>query len=360
MASDSFIKDVFKSFFTALFRVIGIGFGIVIIFIVLAVAMKKPPAPQHTTTATVVPNDKWHQAPLSPTTPTMIKVSINGIIGADHLTLKDIKSQLIDTINGEITIDQVKAVLLYIDSPGGAADDSDGIYRLILEYKKKYKLPVYAHIGGMCASGGMLIACSADKIFASPPSITGSVGVLIPPIFNFSSLMERIGIGSKTITAGKGKDEMNPFRPWTPDEAVPLQAIANNYYQQFINIVSTHRPLLTQESLIQLGAQVFPADEALKYGYVDAIVDSIDDTMKLLAQDVGIEKEYQVVELQTKTWLEDLFDGPSQTLFPHKIQHELSVPGILPPKLQGKVCYIYSPEYQAHGVTSKHAKALSH
>jgi protease IV len=359
MASDSFVKDIFKSFFSSLFRVIGIGIGIIILFIALSVMFKKPPAPQHTTTAQIVPNDQWEQKELSTTTPTIVKINIIGVIGMDHLTLSDIKNQLIDTINGEIKQEQVKGILLYIDSPGGTADDSDAIYRLLMEYKKKYKVPIYAYIGGMCASGGTMISCTADKLFGSPPSLVGHVGVMIPPVFNFSTLMDRVGIESKTIIAGKDKDAMNPFRPWKPDEAAELQGIANDYYGQFLTIVSTHRPLLTKESLIEQGAQIYPASQALKLGYIDGIVDSIEDTMKLLATETGIEKEYQVVELQTKNWLEDLFDG-NQTLFPHKIEHEIVLPGSLHPKLQGRFCYLYCPEYNSSHVTRGNAKTLSH
>ena len=68
-------------------------------------------------------------------------------------------------------------------APGGAADDSVGIYRALCEYKKKYNVPIYAFVDGLCASGGMYIACAADKIYATPSSVIGSVGVIMGPLF---------------------------------------------------------------------------------------------------------------------------------------------------------------------------------
>ena len=95
-----------------------------------------------------------------------------------------VRAQLIDTIDGEINKDQVKGLLLAINSPGGTVDDSDGIYRLVQEYKSRLKIPVYAYVDGMCASGGMYIACAADKVYASDASLVGHVGVILRTIFN--------------------------------------------------------------------------------------------------------------------------------------------------------------------------------
>src|SRR5207244_10146556 len=129
-----------------------------------------------------------------------------------------------------------------------------------------------------CASGGMYIACSAEKIFATDSSLVGHVGVLLPTMFNFSQLMDTIGVGSKTITAGKDKDIMNPFRPWKPNEGASLQAITDVLYTQFVDIVTKSRPKLTKEALIEEGAQIYSVEEALRLGYIDDKTNSIDNT----------------------------------------------------------------------------------
>ena len=126
--------------------------------------------------------------------PVILKIDIDGVIGIGDLTYKKIQNSLLDSREGLLAPNRVKALLLYIDSPGGSADDADDIYRAILSYKKKYQVPVYAFVDGMCASGGMYIACAADRIFSTPTSVIGSVGVLLGPTFNFSGLMERYGV----------------------------------------------------------------------------------------------------------------------------------------------------------------------
>ena len=92
--------------------------------------------------------------------------------------------------------------------------DADGIYRAIKHYKEQYQVPVIAYVDGLCASGGMYIACAADKIYATDVSLVGSVGVLFPSFMNFSKLLDTVGVQSLTISSCKGKDDMNPLRPW--------------------------------------------------------------------------------------------------------------------------------------------------
>ncbi len=343
MNSDSIFKDIVRGFFGMLFRIIGIGVGIVIFFAIFGALFKTPPTVRPTTVATIMPDHNWKQAPFSNTTPTIVEIAIDGVIGMDHLTQSAIRSELIDTIDGDVKQGQVKGVLLRINTPGGTVEDSDGIYRILLEYKKRLQVPVYAHVDGFCASGGMYIACAADKIYATEASLVGHVGVLLPTIFNFSVLMDHLGIASKTITAGKNKDALNPFRPWTENEGASFQYITESMYKTFVDIVSTARPLLTKESLIEQGAQIYPVENALKLGYIDGTVSSIDESLLKLVTDLGIEKEYQVVEMRYKNWLEDLFDG-NQALVPNKMTHELKLPALFSDKLYGKFLYMYVPE----------------
>ncbi len=343
MESDSFLKDLFRSTLKSFFRVIGFGVAVLLLILFFAALMHSPPATTSTTSASVVPNHEWQQNPLSITTPTLLKINIQGVIGLDHLTQDNVRSQLVDTINGQIKQEQVKGVLLAVNSPGGTVDDADGIYRLILQYKEKLKVPVYAYIDGICASGGTYIACAADKIYSSDASIVGHVGVIMPTVFNFSGLMDHLGIQSKTIIAGKDKDALNPFRPWTANEGADFQTITDAFYQRFVHIVSSNRPKLTKEVLIAQGAVVYPAQQAVTLGYADGLLNTIDDAMKLMSTELGIDKDYQVVELKTKTWVEELF-GSAQGRFSGKVEHYLRLPGDLHPSLHGKHLYLYWPQ----------------
>lgn len=346
MASESFFKELLRSTLRSFFKVIAVGFGIITLLIAFSVAFRAPPGPQQLTTATVVPNHEWKIAPLSKTAPTIVKINIDGPIGIDHMNdSQSIRNQLIDTVDGEIKIEQVKAILLCINSPGGLADTSSTIYQLITEYKARYSIPVIAYIDGMCASGGMFIACSADKIWATDSSIIGSVGVILGPVFNFSGLMDSIGVQSKTLTAGKGKDDLNPFRPWRPDEAASLQAITDSCYREFTGVVSKNRPKLTKEALIEYGARIYAADEAEKLGYIDERLSSLDAAMKKIADEHNLGTNYQVVELSSKNWLDELLQNSAHFIQKPRVEHTLQLPGNMRAEFAGKLLYLYCPEY---------------
>src|SRR6185295_9929218 len=327
MSSDSFFKDLLRSSFLSFFRIIAVGFGIIAVIFAFSIVFKGPPSTPQNTTATVVPNHEWLQGPLSKTMPTIVKLNIDGHIGIEHLTEHDIRNQLIDTVDGDIKINQVKALLLYINTPGGNADTTDCIYRIILEYKKRYHVPVYAFVNGYCASGGMYIACTADKIYATDSSIIGHVGVLLGPIFNFSTLMDHLGIQSMTLTAGTGKDNLNPFRPWKPGEETSYQAITNVMYDQFVSIVSASRPKLTKEALAAQGAHIYAAVEAEQLGYIDGRINILEAMLEKISSELGIEKNYQVVEMTAKNWLENLFQAKLPKI-DRQIEHKITVPGV--------------------------------
>lgn len=338
------MREIVRSFCSTFFRVIAIGLGIFVLFVVLGIVISSRSTVPHETTLDILPNHEWNIAPFSPHTPTILKISINGIIGLDRLTKQDVAAQLIDSINFQLKEHQVKAILLAINSPGGTVDDADSIYRMLLEYKKRENVPIYAYASGLCASGGMYVACAADKIFGAPDSIVGHVGVIMPTFFNFSDAMHKIGIQSLTIFSGKGKDDMNPFRPWRPDESREYQNITNSIYKRFLKIVSTHRPLLTEKSLIEQGAQVYPAAQAEELGYIDGIKNSEDEVLLLLATKAGIANNYQFVELKTGGFLADLFQANTSLLSKGRVEHVVRIPGALHPDLYGKPLVLWHPE----------------
>jgi protease IV len=342
MHSGSFFKDLLRKIFFSFFGAFAFGIGLLAVILVFSAVLKKPPQANHTTECTVLANADWKQTTLSKTAPTIVQVNIKGVIGMDELVFDDIRTQFIDTVDGQIKIGQVKGIILCLDTPGGTVSDSDAIYRLVKQYKERYKVPVWAFVDGMCASGGMYIASSADKVFATPASLVGHVGVLMGPMINVSELMNNLGVKSKTLTAGKDKDALNPFRPWQPGEEAPFQAICDYYYTRFITIVSTSRPKLTKESLIEQGAHVYPAPEAEALGYIDEQVDNIDTLVRRFTKELACEKEYQLVTMKTENWLEDLFKG-NLALFNGKVEHTIKI-GTLPANFSGKMLYLYCPE----------------
>ena len=186
-----------------------------------------------------------------------------------------------------------------MDTPGGTVTDSDAIYRALMEYKQKYKIPIYAFVDGLCASGGMYITSAADKIFATSSSVIGSVGVIIGPMFNVSQLMDKYGVHALNITAGKDKDMLSPFRPWKEGEDSSLRAITEALYQQFLSIVTSARPHLDKDKLINTyGAQIYDAALAEQYGYIEAANSSYSSALAALASVAQLEEHhYQVFQI---------------------------------------------------------------
>jgi signal peptide peptidase SppA len=347
MASESGIKDIFHGFFKTFFRVLAAGLGVVVIIFLLAILFSSPPGPPKICTLKVLPNDQWRVKPFSEDMPTILNVRITGVIGVDGLTKEDISSQLIESTNGDLKPKQVKAILLTVDSPGGTADDADAIYRMLEEYKKRFDVPVYAFIDGLCASGGTYVACAASKIYATHDSLIGHVGVIMPTFFNVADLMNKIGVQTKTIMAGKEKDLMNPFRPWQDSEGEALQQICDVIYSRFMAIVTTSRPMLTKTVLETEGARLYPAPDAQRVGYIDGQVTSVYDVLTKLAKEAGIEDQYQFVELQTHTNIFSELFGASAELFSKKkkVEYHVRLPGDLHPDLYGKpLCLWRMPE----------------
>jgi len=140
--------------------------------------------------------------------------------------------------------DDVRAVVVRIDSPGGEVAPSQEIYSALRNLRKKKK--VVASLGNLAASGGYYIAAAADQIYASPGTLTGSIGVIWTH-FNVRGLLEAVKIEETTIKAGKYKDTLSPYRPLNELDREELQAISEDTYGQFIRDVAEGRGLKEEE-----------------------------------------------------------------------------------------------------------------
>lgn len=342
---ESIIVSAVRTFCRSFAAIIGIGIGIGVAFICLMMFSSPDIFPPKS--SLMISSDAHGNRELLPlTTPVILKIDIAGVIGTRDLTTEKIKSSLLDSQTGMLSGNRVKAILLYINTPGGTVDDADGIYRNLLDYKEKYQVPIYAYVDGMCASGGMYIASAADKIFAAPSSVIGSVGVILGPTFNFSGLMDRYGVGSLTITQGKDKDMLNPFRPWVPGEDASLRNITADLYMRFVSIVTSARHNLDKEKLVNdYGAQVFVSKKAQELGYID-VADSdystaVDELSK--AAQLSNDKPYQVMTIEpARPFLSDFTDG-KLSLLSGKITHKFQINSYIDSDLSGKFLYLYQP-----------------
>ncbi len=326
----------------------GIVFGFILVGIVFG-AFKSTadgtPEIVYKYTPTLLANANGERVLEKNTSPVILKINIDGVIGMESFDRHHIQRQLIESRERAFKDGRVKGIILAIDSPGGTVVDAEAIYRAIKSYKEKYNVPVYAYVDGLCASGGMYIACAADKIYASNSSLIGSVGVLIsPPMFNVSKLLGTIGVDALTLYAGKGKDDLDPTRPWKAGEQETLQAIVDYYYMQFVEIVAGNRPKLSTEQLIQeFGAKVFPASLAKEHGYIDVTDASMEQALTDMLHSLGIDDSYyQFVELKDNDWYAALFSSKSN-LAKGEIKHSLQLPDSLNLSLSNQFLYLYRP-----------------
>lgn len=336
-----------RSFIAMFAIVLGLTFAVFVVVLTISVleTEETDPTIEYNYSLDVVPNAQGVRKVLASKTPVILQIDISGLIGSELLSRATIEEQLIESREQILKDNRVKALLLKIDTPGGTVVDADGIYRAIKAYKAKYHVPVYAYVDGLCASGGMYVACSADKIFATETSLIGSVGVLIPTFVNVSTLLDKIGVQSMTISAGIGKDDLNPLRPWKSGEQDNMQLLTDYFYNTFVSLVSENRPNLKKDLLIKTyGAKIFPASMAKEFGYIDEINNSLGDVVALLAKEIHVEDDsYQVVAFKSKSWYASLFSSRSPLLMQGKVKHEIALPGILPEALSGQWLYLYRP-----------------
>ena len=167
----------------------------------------------------------------------------------------------------------VRAIIVRINSPGGTVTASDVMYRELRHFRETTGKPVVILMGDVTASGGYYLACAGDRIVAHPTTITGSIGVIVQTL-NFSEGMSRIGIHADAITSGANKALASPLEPALPEHREILQGIVNEFYDNFVMIVTENRADLATDQLDRItDGRVLTGPAALEVGLVDAIGD---------------------------------------------------------------------------------------
>lgn len=345
---DSILYSAIRALAVAFCVVIGLCLGFVFISVLLTALTGNTTESRLTTVNTeeILPNADGKRETLSTEAPVILQVNIDGIIGTEELGEKSIRQQLVESREGSFKDNRVKGILLYINTPGGTVTDANGIFQALKDYKQKYQVPIYAYIDGLCASGGMYVALAADKIFANDTSLIGSVGVIAPTFMNLTKLLEKIGVETLTISAGKDKDAMNPLRPWKPGEEDNYREIIDYYYNHFVDLVTMYRPDITKEKLIKdYGAHIFPAPLALERGFIDVSGVTMADALRELLSKVGITSDYyQVVRLEHKGWWSSIFSSQAMSLLSGKIKHQISFSPEVDILLRNQYLYLYCPQ----------------
>lgn len=193
-------------------------------------------------------------------------------------------------------ISNVKAILVRIDSPGGSVAPSQEIYEAI--HRAREEKPVVASLGSVAASGGYYIASAAEKIFANPGTLTGSIGVAMHTR-NVRDLMSKIGVESSVIKSGKFKDAGSPYRSMTPGEERYLQEVSDEIYGQFVEAVSKSRKM-KQETVEEIAdGRIFTGKRAQELGLVDAM-GGLETAARETGRMVGIPEEPHMISFKKK------------------------------------------------------------
>lgn len=190
-------------------------------------------------------------------------ISIQGVITDS--------SPYIKHINGFFQDPDIKALLLKIDSPGGAAASSQAIHQEILLLKKDFHKPVIVLVENTCASGGYYIAAAADYIIAPGTSLIGSIGAYLPYYFHFKEFIEQFKISSTSVKAGTYKSLGDPFVPATPQGIALLQGVLDDTYQQFASDIAATRNLSMNTIAVWADGKVFSGRQALQLGLIDEL-----------------------------------------------------------------------------------------
>ena len=204
-------------------------------------------------------------------------VDITGLISDSQYIVNQVKKFRQDK--------RIRGIILRIDSPGGAVGPSQEIYDEVLKTRESGKT-IYASMGALAASGGYYIASAAEKIFANPGTLTGSIGVIMA-FSNAKGLMEKIGLQPEIVKAGEYKDIGSPARAMTQKERNLLQSVVTDVHQQFIEAVASGRDISVAEVTKIADGRILTGRQAYSLNLVDQL-GGLQLSIDQLAHKVGI------------------------------------------------------------------------
>jgi len=201
-------------------------------------------------------------------------VRLSGVIGfstplSPGMTLASVAK----TLERAFSVKQAKAVAIVINSPGGSPVQSHLIFQRIRSLAEEHKKKVIVFVEDVAASGGYMIACAGDEIFADPSSIAGSIGV-VSASFGFHKLINKIGIERRVYTAGEKKVMLDPFQPENAEDVKRLKSVQKEIHAMFISLVKERRgrKLKVPDKTLFSG-EFWTGGESVRLGLVDGIGD---------------------------------------------------------------------------------------
>lgn len=195
-------------------------------------------------------------------------VELQGEIGGEDGILAD---DAIAALGSAFEDSKTKAVVLRCNSPGGSPVQAGQVYDEIRRLRAKYpKIPVYAVVDDVCASGGYYIIAAADKIFVDKASLVGSIGVLMDG-FGFNDAMGKLGVERRLLTAGANKGFLDPFSPQDPEQTAHAKAMLAEIHGQFIQVVRQGRGKRLKESEDTFSGLIWSGAASIEMGLADAL-----------------------------------------------------------------------------------------
>jgi protease IV len=231
-------------------------------------------------------------------------VELRGVIASSEDVVRQLRKYRRD--------ESIKAILLHVDSPGGAVVPSQEMYEEVRRTRDGGK-PVVVSMGSLAASGGYYVACGASRLVANKGTLTGSIGV-ISEFLQLEDALGKLGIGVKTIKSGKLKDAGTPMRKMNEADQQYFQDLMDDVHRQFKDVVATERHLSPKVVAQLADGRVFTGEQAVENGLVDTI-GTFQDAVEIAGELAGISGEPSLVrERKRISWLESMLGDAAESV----------------------------------------------
>jgi len=203
--------------------------------------------------------------------------------------------------------DQVRALVVRINSPGGTATASDILYRELSEFKARKKIPVVAAIMDVGASGGYYVALAADTIVVHPTTVTGSIGVVMLTL-NAEGLLQKVGVSPLAIKSGAKKDMGSPFRGLTEEERAIFQGVIDDLYGRFVSLIVKERRIPEAKVRAFADGRIYTARQAKELGLVDQ-VGYLENAVEVARQTARVSEARVIMYHRPREYRSNIYSG---------------------------------------------------
>jgi protease-4 len=245
-------------------------------------------------------------------------VDVRGEIFYDRSKIKEIESYRDD--------DRVKAMVVFINSPGGGVSASQAIYEALKSTRERK--PVVAFMASVAASGGYYVACAADSIVSHEGTLTGSIGV-IAAFLHTDELYQKLGLDVSVIKTGKYKDIGSPHRDMTAEERSYIGDLLDSVYRQFLEAVSEGRGMPVEYVRQLAEGRLYSGSEAQRVGLVDRL-GTYEDAVQMAASMAGLGASPRIVRRQRQPSLLERLIGSAPPALPFAHDQRVNLKYIIP------------------------------